>query len=226
MKRLFIISLFVIIIIAGLAVWNFSYEKSLEEAYVPMRSLEETSTIGSEAGVFKRSEFALEYSNMPLDKEHQRKLADYYDNKSFMGAPPSIPHEVENMTIGSGACLKCHENGGFVKKYQAYAPVTPHPEKISCTQCHVEVKSNGVFVSSSWQGYKGPGIGNSALEGSPPVIPHHVQLRENCLSCHAGPSAVAEIRTTHPERVNCRQCHVVNEQKLERSMTFVRKKIN
>lgn len=33
-------------------------------------------------------------------------------------------------------------------------------------------------------------------------------MRENCVSCHAGPSAPKEIRVTHPERVNCRQCHV------------------
>ena len=226
MKRLFIISLFVMITVAAMTIWNFSYEKSKEEAYIPMDNLEETSSISSEQGVFRRSEFALKYSKMPVDKEHQRKLEDYYDNKAFTGAPPSIPHEVEQGTIGSMACLKCHENGGFVEKYQAYAPVTPHPEKVSCTQCHVEVKTNDLFVNSSWKGYEGPGVGNNALEGSPPIIPHHVQLRENCLSCHAGPSAIAEIRTTHPERINCRQCHVVNEQKLARSMTFNRKKIN
>jgi hypothetical protein len=45
-------------------------------------------------------------------------------------------------------------------------------------------------------------------DGLPPSIPHDLQLRGNCLACHMGPAAVAEIRTTHPERSDCRQCHV------------------
>jgi cytochrome c-type protein NapB len=43
---------------------------------------------------------------------------------------------------------------------------------------------------------------------SPPLIPHDLQLRGNCLACHAGPGGVEEIRSTHPERANCRQCHL------------------
>ena len=42
----------------------------------------------------------------------------------------------------------------------------------------------------------------------PPVIPHKVFMRENCQACHAGPAARKEIRTEHPERAQCRQCHV------------------
>ena len=45
---------------------------------------------------------------------------------------------------------------------------------------------------------------------SPPPIPHGLQLRENCLSCHSGSGAPKDIATTHPERVNCMQCHVAN----------------
>jgi cytochrome c-type protein NapB len=45
----------------------------------------------------------------------------------------------------------------------------------------------------------------------PPPIPHDLQFRENCLACHGGPAAVAAIRTSHPERVNCRQCHLEPE---------------
>jgi cytochrome c-type protein NapB len=33
-------------------------------------------------------------------------------------------------------------------------------------------------------------------------------MRENCAACHAGPAAREEIRTSHPERTRCRQCHV------------------
>ena len=33
-------------------------------------------------------------------------------------------------------------------------------------------------------------------------------MRENCAACHDGPGAREEIRTSHPERTRCRQCHV------------------
>jgi cytochrome c-type protein NapB len=33
-------------------------------------------------------------------------------------------------------------------------------------------------------------------------------MRENCTACHDGPAAREEIRTPHPERVRCRQCHL------------------
>jgi hypothetical protein len=34
-------------------------------------------------------------------------------------------------------------------------------------------------------------------------------MRENCRACHAGPGAVDVLRTTHPQRVSCRQCHAL-----------------
>jgi cytochrome c-type protein NapB len=49
------------------------------------------------------------------------------------------------------------------------------------------------------------------MPGAPPPIPHSPDMRGNCVACHAGPGAVAEIRTPHPERANCRQCHVPTE---------------
>lgn len=53
------------------------------------------------------------------------------------GEPPVIPHRVKDTDI-AGDCLKCHEKG------KKGAPVTSHPERKSCTQCHVrgEVKAS------------------------------------------------------------------------------------
>ncbi|MDH3321638.1 MAG: nitrate reductase cytochrome c-type subunit [Flavobacteriaceae bacterium] len=222
MKRLFIIFLLVILMIAGISIWNYSYQTSKTEAYVPVSSLNEKFIIPSEEGVFERSKFALEYADMPIDKNHERSLDTYYKNRAFYGAPPSIPHPVEERNMGANSCLKCHDNGGFVSKFNAYTPVTPHPEKVNCRQCHVPIKSESLFVATNWSRTKGASIGNKALISSPPVIPHQIQLRENCLSCHAGPSAPKEIRTTHPDRVNCRQCHVINDKKIQDIGTFKR----
>jgi len=222
MKRLFIIFLFVLLLGATIGVGSYSYFESLEEATVETTRIREYSSIPSESGMFVRSGFAMEYAIMPLDTDYQRSLKSYYDNRAFHGAPPTIPHQIEEGGIGSKACLKCHENGGFVDQFKAYTPVTPHPDKSNCVQCHVQVKSISFFVPSGWVRNSTPEIGNQALKGSPPTVPHSLQLRENCLSCHAGPSAVKEIRTTHPNRINCRQCHVINEKKTKDIGSFKR----
>lgn len=215
-KRLGIISLFVILFIAFIWVWNFSYQTGREEAYVPIENNNPIPIIPSETGVFERSEYALDYVNMPVDETHQRSLRDYYKNRAFHGAPPSIPHEVEDdINMGNSSCLKCHQNGGYVEKYKAYTPVVPHPEMINCRQCHVPQHTQTLFKETNFDKVDAPEVGiNNALTGSPPIIPHQIQMHENCLSCHAGPSAPKEIRVSHPERINCRQCHVSNNKEI------------
>jgi len=210
MKRLGIISLFVLLFAAFIGVWNYSYYQGREEAYIPTTSISSVLIIPSEEGVFKRSQFALDYADMPIDSKYQRSLDSYYENRAFPGAPPSIPHDIQfDGNIGENNCLKCHNNGGFVDKFNAYAPVTPHPEMVNCRQCHVLQKTNGNFKENFFVKSNPPKVGvNNALSTSPPMIPHEIQMRENCLSCHAGPSAPKEILVKHPERVNCRQCHV------------------
>ncbi len=210
-KRLGIIILFTLLFIAFIAIWNYSYKKGLEEAYIPIEATVPVSIIPSEKGVFARSEFALEYLNMPVDEAHQRSLETYYNNRAYPGAPPSIPHPLlkGERGVGGNACLQCHQNGGFVEKFNAYTPITPHPELINCRQCHVAQKEKTLFTAVNFAKVNAPKAGvNNALPGSPPMIPHQIQMRENCLACHAGPAAPKEIRVTHPERINCRQCHV------------------
>ena len=52
------------------------------------------------------------------------------DARSAEDAPPVIPHFVADNVNGK-ACLACHETG------LKGAPVTPHPTRLNCTQCHV-----------------------------------------------------------------------------------------
>jgi cytochrome c-type protein NapB len=52
------------------------------------------------------------------------------DAQNAEGAPPTIPHGVKDKADGK-YCLVCHEKG--VKG----APMTPHPERLTCTECHV-----------------------------------------------------------------------------------------
>lgn len=226
-QRFGIISFFVILFVAAITVWNYSYYQGLEEAYVPIDNNQAVPVIPSETGVFLRAEHALDYLNMPIDENHQRSLNTYYNNRAYPGAPPSIPHDVEDdRNMGGNSCLKCHDNGGYSTQFKAYAPVTPHPEMINCRQCHVPQQTKGVFKGTNFKKIPAPKAGkNNALDGSPPVIPHQIQMRENCLACHAGPAAPKEIRVTHPERVNCRQCHVPNN-KIETDLGVFNRKMH
>ncbi|WP_299187874.1 multiheme c-type cytochrome [uncultured Aquimarina sp.] len=224
-KRLGIILLFTSLFAGFIINWGYSYKKGLEEAYIPISDDFSAPIIPLEKGVFERSEYALAYLNMPIDKAHQRTLATYYNNRAYPGAPPSIPHPLVKGERGMGGktCLQCHQNGGFAEQFQAYAPVTPHPEMINCRQCHVAQKESTVFKETTFFKTLAASVGNNnALPGSPPIIPHQIQMRENCLSCHAGPAAPKEIRVTHPDRINCRQCHVP-EQEMISTAVFTRK---
>jgi nitrate reductase (cytochrome), electron transfer subunit len=139
-----------------------------------------------------------------------RNLNSYYELRQYPGSPPRIPHEVPDFFRDDTAdCLACHGKGGYAAELDAFAPVSPHPEMTSCSQCHVVRRTEELFVESDWRALNPPRLGNSQLAGSPPTIPHSLQLREDCLACHAGPGAVAEIRVEHAARGNCRQCHGV-----------------
>lgn len=138
-----------------------------------------------------------------------RHLEDYYALRAYPGAPPTIPHEVdESPAAQAQACNQCHQAGGYVARFKAFTPITPHPEYLSCRQCHVTQQNQPAFKPNRWVKVAGPKLGRSALPGGPPRIPHSLQLRGNCVACHSGGGAVAEIATSHPERGNCRQCHV------------------
>ncbi len=138
-----------------------------------------------------------------------RSLEAYYRRRAYPGAPPYVPHPVADMReIGGKTCLACHRDGGYVAKFEAFAPPTPHPEWLSCLQCHVPRRTEELFVASTYEAPPPPPLGQRALTGSPPLIPHDLQTRTRCLSCHAGPAAPRAIRVSHPERIYCRQCHL------------------
>jgi cytochrome c-type protein NapB len=128
----------------------------------------------------------------------------------YRGAPPTIPHE--NFGV---SCSGCHDADGISVPELGFAPASPHDDSPEagatqrCRQCHVFVKDDGLFVASAFEGVgKDLRTGGRLYPGAPPTIPHRLFLRENCLACHTGPGAREEIRTSHPERERCRQCHV------------------
>jgi len=153
------------------------------------------------------------YNETPLaaisGTDGRRNLNSYYELRQYPGSPPRIPHQVSpSFADEIDDCLACHGMGGYDVELDAYAPVTPHPEKELCYQCHVPKQTDELFMETNWRSIPPPRLGISQLGGSPPPIPHNLQLRDDCIACHTGSAAVAEIRVDHGTRGNCRQCHV------------------
>jgi cytochrome c-type protein NapB len=191
--------------------------------------------IASEAQVFRTTPgmLAIQPETRREREAHPRTLRTFHYLRDYPGAPPRIPHGLTAMEFRTNACNTCHERGGYSRRFEAYVPVTPHPERTACLQCHVPddrvVGSAGARPNARCHLCHGsggppqpfdqallkhailawPALSPKLLDGSPPPISHTVEDRGNCLPCHAGPSAVAEIRTSHPEWTDCRQCHVV-----------------
>jgi len=190
--------------------------------------------IAAEARVFltRASVLAIDPSNPAHRSAHPRSLATYNALRAYAGAPPRIPHGLPPTEFQTGGCKTCHEKGGFSLRFGAYVPLTPHPEMGACLQCHVgDAKLMAIALprmepsdrcrqchapgatrwrdsTLNWTGLAEPPLMRSVRGRTPPPIPHPLQMRENCLACHASPQGVAGIPTPHPEWANCRQCHV------------------
>ena len=137
-----------------------------------------------------------------------RTLSEYYARRQYPGSPPFIPHKVEEPDLAPVECLTCHARGGWTEELKKNTPITPHPEQVACRQCHITVTEAEPFVETDWMSVAPPRLGRASLPGAPPPVPHDIQMRGNCVSCHVGPGTVAAIRVEHPSRGNCRQCHV------------------
>jgi len=132
------------------------------------------------------------------------------ERRAFDGAPPVIPHG----PFGA-ACVSCHTERGMDVTGVGFAPPLPHERTRGmegttyCTQCHVWKLTDDLFRENTFDGLKQDlRHGKPAMPGAPPVIPHSTQMRENCHACHSGPAAREEVRCDHPDRVQCRQCHL------------------
>ncbi len=202
------IGLFSLLILVMVAVVGKSIQTDHTPVAVQMLGDSGKPSLAAENGMFPESKRALAFQQMPESGEYARSLSDYYARRAYPGAPPAIPHEdLNGSSYGPASCLGCHRNGGFVPQFKAFAPITPHPELGACNQCHVAAGESAPFRVNEFVAAKAPPINQEFLNGAPPPIPHGLDMRNSCLACHASPSAPTEIRTDHPERLNCRQCH-------------------
>lgn len=137
--------------------------------------------------------------------------------RAYPAAPPVIPHQVSQRAQPN--CRTCHERGVVLGGKRA--PVPGHPMMANCTQCHAQATIPSGLASlpsavppvhnafsSAGEVQSGP----RAWAGAPPVLPHPVFMRQQCLACH-GPDGLPGIRTSHPQRGQCVQCHVSRDQR-------------
>jgi nitrate reductase (cytochrome), electron transfer subunit len=233
-RRIGFIALAIVVMTGSVLALDTARARSVDDA--PAAAVLNTldDPIAWEADVFRllAGDVATGVGDDPRLGARARTLAGFRELRAYPGAPPRVPHPLSPEEFRSVTCNTCHESGGYSARFGAYTPVTPHPEFRNCLQCHAaDDGSVGVavqgrlfdgeaddarrqrtpasnFAALDWTTSEWPRINRRAMNGSPPAIPHTLELRGNCLACHAGAGAVAEIRTTHPERANCRQCHV------------------
>lgn len=133
-------------------------------------------------------------------------LAKREQNRAFNGAPPTVPHPTEQ--ISSASCVACHGEGAITVSLRI--PRMSHNFLSNCTQCHVEnapqQSTDVLFRENDFVGLEAPNEGPRSYAGAPPQIPHSTWMRSDCMSCH-GYAGLQGIRTTHPWRQNCQQCH-------------------
>jgi cytochrome c-type protein NapB len=145
---------------------------------------------------------------VPRPEERPLAVGARAERRAFDGAPPVIPHAIDEQ--GTAACLACHETGLVVQN--RVAPAMSHEPHSSCTQCHVPAIERGrppaVDGDNGFVGRASSGAGSRAWYGAPPTMPHGSWMRERCASCH-GVSGLPGLRTSHPERGSCPQCHVL-----------------
>ncbi|MFO0570407.1 MAG: nitrate reductase cytochrome c-type subunit [Polyangiaceae bacterium] len=142
-------------------------------------------------------------------EEHQAVVTARAARRAYDGAPPTVPHDV--VQKGFPDCLSCHERGAKVAGKRA--PRMSHARYDNCTQCHVPSRAPAPLppadppVENAFVGAPSPGAGVRAWPGAPPTIPHSTLMRSECASCH-GTGGLNGIRSTHPYRESCTQCHV------------------
>lgn len=83
---------------------------------------------------------------VPLASMAQEEVPTDKEVSQAESEPPTIPHKVLESDTAK-ECLVCHKTG------KKGAPVTPHPERKACTQCHVPTA--GFSVGKKVKGVKG-----------------------------------------------------------------------
>ncbi|QQL44857.1 nitrate reductase cytochrome c-type subunit [Sulfuriroseicoccus oceanibius] len=158
-------------------------------------------------------------TSKPREDELAAALIARNARRAYDTAPPVVPHAIDEHN--PNACVVCHTPGNSRLIGNRLTPEMSHPYLTNCTQCHVPAAgqhelpelpmATGALMASgnTFQGLPSGAVAEVAYQGAPPVLPHPVWMRQNCMACH-GEGRPSAIRTSHPHRQNCLQCHAQN----------------
>jgi nitrate reductase (cytochrome), electron transfer subunit len=152
---------------------------------------------------------------VPLTTEEREYLhARRGTRRAYDGAPPVVPHPIDQTSAAS--CLACHGQPTVIGGVSV-AQIS-HPPYQNCLQCHAAGTGPGpgwthpsrspalTLAANDFVGTSPPQLSRRAFDDAPPVIPHPVWMRENCMSCH-GAGGSSAVKPDHGGRQNCLQCH-------------------
>jgi nitrate reductase (cytochrome), electron transfer subunit len=195
--------------------WNTETAAKIARGYADQRRLQDGPNASWENALSSLVQPATDYHGLTNATEAERALAlrERTARRAYDGAPPVVPHPIAQDSAAS--CLSCHGPGLVIK--DKVASKMSHAEYTSCTQCHVPSVGSRIPVTdpslleplaeNRFPGLDAPLKGSRAWAQAPPTIPHATHMRSDCLSCH-GPQGLFGLRTPHPDRRSCQQCHV------------------
>jgi len=164
----------------------------------------------------------LALTNPPSPEERLLAVQQRRARRAFEGAPPVIPHAIDQTSAIS--CLACHGEGKVIN--QRVASRISHPPFSNCTQCHVPAAVTiardpdpalAAPATNTFRGLTSFSAGLRAFPGAPRTIPHPTWMRNDCMSCH-GPGGAFGLRTSHPGRQSCTQCHAPSADQDQRGL--------
>ncbi|HET9955338.1 MAG TPA: nitrate reductase cytochrome c-type subunit [Polyangiaceae bacterium] len=211
------------------APWRPPPAGSAVNAAVPRaRSYSELGEVrrGPNGAMYGNAFVALRAAPDPIDSrlvppaERIATVEERSRRRAYAGAPPVIPHAIAQRELND--CVSCHAYG--VRIAGRTAPLPSHELYTNCVQCHAvapEFESAqvpdpklspeaGPSKVNEFAGLQSYGLGTRAWPGAPPTIPHPTQMSSQCTSCH-GPQGPNGLRTPHPDRQSCLQCHARRE---------------
>ena len=128
------------------------------------------------------------------------------------GQPNAVPHPITADTN----CMNCHGLGGVIPAPSSHASF----DQSMCTQCHQATLVEPVPAAEAGSTPSAAATPKPAGTGSPPAIPHPLQGRDNCLTCH-GEGGIKPYPADHADRpvASCQACHQAGSKPAEATPT-------
>lgn len=115
----------------------------------------------------QRKELALD-GGSAAPMKHRVDVVPGGIDRSYLGQPPMIPHEIEKyeITLGVNGCLKCHSEATYQAEKTKRTPDSHYLDRDGnklehlsnrryfCTQCHAPQLSGAPLVENRFEGLK------------------------------------------------------------------------